>query len=131
MRVLRSARPVPQGLVVMNMSSNINLAYELNGERIARERFYAIACDPRRSVVVEACAGAGKTWMLVSRILRALRGSAPWPGNGAKREQPPLARAARLTPPYIVPAHSVPLRSTQTDMTRLSDSVWRSSGWLV
>ncbi|MDP3760033.1 MAG: UvrD-helicase domain-containing protein [Ramlibacter sp.] len=48
------------------------LAYELNGERIARERFYAIACDPRRSVVVEACAGAGKTWMLVSRILRAL-----------------------------------------------------------
>jgi ATP-dependent helicase/nuclease subunit A len=49
-----------------------SLAYEHNGERISRERFYAIACDPRRSVAVEACAGAGKTWMLVSRILRAL-----------------------------------------------------------
>jgi ATP-dependent helicase/nuclease subunit A len=48
------------------------LAYEHNGKRVAREQFYAIACDPRRSVVVEACAGAGKTWMLVSRILRAL-----------------------------------------------------------
>jgi len=48
------------------------LAYEHNGQRIPREQFYAIACDPRRSVVVEACAGAGKTWMLVSRILRAL-----------------------------------------------------------
>jgi ATP-dependent helicase/nuclease subunit A len=48
------------------------LAYEHNGERISRERFYAIACDPRRSVAVEACAGAGKTWMLVSRMLRAL-----------------------------------------------------------
>ena len=48
------------------------LAYERNGTRIAREQFYAIACDPRRSVAVEACAGAGKTWMLVSRILRAL-----------------------------------------------------------
>jgi len=48
------------------------LAYEHNGERVSRERFYAIACDPRRSVAVEACAGAGKTWMLVSRILRAL-----------------------------------------------------------
>ena len=47
-------------------------AYQHNGRRIAREQFYAIACDPRRSVVVEACAGAGKTWMLVSRILRAL-----------------------------------------------------------
>ena len=40
--------------------------------RVGREQFYAIACDPRRSVAVEACAGAGKTWMLVSRILRAL-----------------------------------------------------------
>ncbi|MBC7470004.1 MAG: UvrD-helicase domain-containing protein, partial [Ramlibacter sp.] len=48
------------------------LAYERNGARISREQFYEIACDPRRSVAVEACAGAGKTWMLVSRILRAL-----------------------------------------------------------
>ena len=47
-------------------------AYEHNGERIGRERFYAIACDPRRHVAVEACAGAGKTWVLVSRMLRAL-----------------------------------------------------------
>jgi ATP-dependent helicase/nuclease subunit A len=47
-------------------------AYRCNGEPIAREAFYALACDPSRSVVVEACAGAGKTWMLVSRILRAL-----------------------------------------------------------
>ena len=47
-------------------------AYEHNGAHVTRERFYAIACDPRRSVAVEACAGAGKTWMLVSRIIRAL-----------------------------------------------------------
>ena len=47
-------------------------AYYADGQRIPRERFYAIACDPARSSIVEACAGAGKTWMLVSRILRAL-----------------------------------------------------------
>ncbi len=47
-------------------------AYEHNGQLISPEAFYAIACDPRRSVAVEACAGAGKTWMLVSRIVRAL-----------------------------------------------------------
>ncbi|MDP2818643.1 MAG: UvrD-helicase domain-containing protein [Polaromonas sp.] len=47
-------------------------AYEHNGQPVSAEAFYAIACDPRRSVAVEACAGAGKTWMLVSRIVRAL-----------------------------------------------------------
>ena len=53
-------------------------AYEINGQSVTREHFYAIACDPQRSVAVEACAGAGKTWMLVSRIVRALlEGSAP------------------------------------------------------
>lgn len=52
--------------------SEQDFAYELNGQRVPRAAFYAVACDPRRSVAVEACAGAGKTWMLVSRMLRAL-----------------------------------------------------------
>jgi ATP-dependent helicase/nuclease subunit A len=49
-------------------------AYEHNGRQVSGEAFYAVACDPRRHVAVEACAGAGKTWVLVSRILRALLG---------------------------------------------------------
>ncbi len=32
----------------------------------------AVALDPQRSSVVEACAGSGKTWLLVSRIVRLL-----------------------------------------------------------
>ena len=47
-------------------------SYQLDGREASREDFYATACDPRRHVVVEACAGAGKTWMLVARIVRAL-----------------------------------------------------------
>ncbi|WP_394788380.1 UvrD-helicase domain-containing protein [Rhodoferax sp.] len=53
-------------------------AFEHNGVLVSRAHFYAIACDPARSVAVEACAGAGKTWMLVSRMVRALlNGCAP------------------------------------------------------
>jgi len=54
------------------MSGAGNAAYQAGGVPVARDTFYALACDPQRSVVVEACAGAGKTWMLVSRMLRAL-----------------------------------------------------------
>ncbi len=42
------------------------------GRAIPAEDFIRTACDPTRSVVVEACAGSGKTWLLVSRMLRLL-----------------------------------------------------------
>lgn len=61
----------------MHIVDSKDLAYECNGERVDRAAFYAIACDPARNVAVEACAGAGKTWMLVSRILRALLEGCP------------------------------------------------------
>jgi ATP-dependent helicase/nuclease subunit A len=38
------------------------------------------ALDPKRSVVVEACAGSGKTWLLVSRVVRLLLDGVP-PGE--------------------------------------------------
>ncbi|WP_296444610.1 UvrD-helicase domain-containing protein, partial [Rhodoferax sp. UBA5149] len=62
-------------------------AYEHNGHLVSAEAFYKIACDPRRSVAVEACAGAGKTWMLVSRIVRALLDGVD-PKDGQLRVQP-------------------------------------------
>ena len=30
--------------------------------------FTSIACNPANSVVVEACAGSGKTWLLTARL---------------------------------------------------------------
>ncbi len=52
-------------------------AYQLDGLAASREAFYAVACDPRRHVAVQACAGAGKTWILVARIVRALLDGTP------------------------------------------------------
>lgn len=59
------------------LSNTTTAAYCINGNPAPREAFYALACDPTRSIAVEACAGAGKTWMLVSRILRALLDGCP------------------------------------------------------
>ena len=56
----------------MSTQANEQVAFKADGRSVSVAGFYALACDPRRSVVVEACAGAGKTWMLVSRMLRAL-----------------------------------------------------------
>ena len=56
----------------MNLQRAQQGAFQADGFSVNATGFYAVACDPRRSVVVEACAGAGKTWMLVSRMLRAL-----------------------------------------------------------
>ena len=63
------------------------VAYECNGEPISAHAFYAIACNPRRNVAIEACAGSGKTWILVSRILRALLEGAD-PVTGELRTKP-------------------------------------------
>ncbi len=43
-----------------------------DGRTVDAQEFVRIACDPARSVTVEACAGSGKTWLLVSRMLRLL-----------------------------------------------------------
>ncbi len=48
-------------------------AFAINGQAVDGKTFTDVACDPRRSIAVEACAGAGKTWMLIERMVRALQ----------------------------------------------------------
>jgi ATP-dependent helicase/nuclease subunit A len=47
-------------------------SYQLNGGDVNASQFIRAACEPQNSVVVEACAGSGKTWLLVARMLRLL-----------------------------------------------------------
>ena len=75
-------------------------AYALDGQPCTREAFYAVACDPARNVVVQACAGAGKTWMLVSRILRALLNAQTT--NAAAKLSAPSDQASTLAPQEIL-----------------------------
>ena len=44
----------------------------VNGTAVSAAEFVSVAADPSRSVLVEACAGSGKTWLLVARMLRLL-----------------------------------------------------------
>jgi len=46
--------------------------YLCNGVAVDGEEFVRRACAPASSCVVEACAGSGKTWLLVARIVRLL-----------------------------------------------------------
>ena len=48
------------------------LNYSINGDFASASDFYRLACHPQHHAVVEACAGAGKTWILVARMARAL-----------------------------------------------------------
>ena len=43
-------------------------------EQLPQKQPYSekLACDPQRSVIVSACAGSGKTWLLVARMVRLL-----------------------------------------------------------
>jgi ATP-dependent helicase/nuclease subunit A len=47
-------------------------SYELDGAPCEFSEFNRVALDPAQSVVVRACAGSGKTWLLTSRIIRLL-----------------------------------------------------------
>ena len=78
-----------------DMQPQMTAAYACNGQPVSADAFYAIACDPRRSVAVEACAGAGKTWMLVSRIVRALL-------DGASAQENPDASAREAVRPHEI-----------------------------
>jgi ATP-dependent helicase/nuclease subunit A len=58
------------------IQTNVPAAFAINGQSVDGKTFTDVACDPRRSIAVEACAGAGKTWMLIERMVRALQGGA-------------------------------------------------------
>jgi ATP-dependent helicase/nuclease subunit A len=54
------------------MNQSVHAALLCDGAPVDEGAFQQLALDPRRCVVVQACAGSGKTWLLSARIVRAL-----------------------------------------------------------
>ncbi len=46
--------------------------FTANGSAIPESTFQALALNTQQNVVIEACAGSGKTWLLVARLLKLL-----------------------------------------------------------
>src|SRR5258705_10738727 len=75
--MVRDARVVPARFLAGRRSAAVS-EYLADGAPISADAFVKRALDPRASCVVEACAGSGKTWLLVGRIVRLLlAGAAP------------------------------------------------------
>ena len=56
----------------------MNTPYLKNNAPVGLAEFTRAALEPAHSVVVRACAGSGKTWLLISRIIRLhIAGVAP------------------------------------------------------
>ena len=53
-------------------SNDLTQVYLKNGTAIDGAQFARSALAPQRSVLIKACAGSGKTWLLTSRIVRLL-----------------------------------------------------------
>ncbi len=48
------------------------MSYTINGQNSLTQKFIDLACNPQQNIIVKACAGSGKTWLLASRIVRTL-----------------------------------------------------------
>ncbi len=46
--------------------------FTANGKEVPESTFQALALNTQQNVVIEACAGSGKTWLLVARMLKLL-----------------------------------------------------------
>ncbi len=48
------------------------MSYFINSQAATYQEFTHLACNPNFNIVIKACAGSGKTWLLTSRIIRIL-----------------------------------------------------------
>ncbi len=60
-----------------DLSNPMAAPFTANGLAISESVFQNLALNPAQNVVIEACAGSGKTWLLVARLLKLLLNGVP------------------------------------------------------
>ncbi len=55
-----------------HLNNTYHVPFSANGEAISEKIFQQLALNIEQNVLIEACAGSGKTWLLVVRLLKLL-----------------------------------------------------------
>jgi ATP-dependent helicase/nuclease subunit A len=73
----RKVKPMNDTPTASTATGSAASPFTANAQPVSEAAFQNLALNPAQNVVIEACAGSGKTWLLVARLLKLLLSGVP------------------------------------------------------